>query len=109
MICQLYLIIIVFSEPFTERFGSLSSLYDNGRKFKAGGAFNTFNTATYAYFVQMNILDIFWELKHPTRKNMNKVVTISMVVAAVCYTLIGWTGYLTFTTSTGNLINNNNG
>ena len=57
----------------------------------------------------MNILDIFWELKHPTRKNMNKVVTISMVVAAVCYTLIGWTGYLTFATSTGNLTANNNG
>ena len=63
----MYLLTIVFTEPFTERFGSLSSLYEEGRKFKLGGALNTFNTATYAYFVQMNILDIFWELKSPTR------------------------------------------
>lgn len=105
----MYLITIVFTEPFTERFGKLSALYNEGRKFKVGGILNTFNTATYAYFVQMNILDIFWELKHPTRKNMNKVVTISMISAAVCYTLIGWTGYLTFTGSTNNLIGNDNG
>ena len=41
----------MFVEPFTGKFGALSSLYDNGRKFKVGGAFNTFDTATYAYFV----------------------------------------------------------
>jgi len=50
----------VFLEPFSGKFGKLSELYHEGRKFKMGGVFNTFNTATYAYFVQMNILDIFW-------------------------------------------------
>ena len=103
------MIIIVFVEPFTGRFGELKHLYDEGRKFKWGGVFNTFNTATYAYFVQMNILDVFWELRNPTRKAMNIVVTISMVAAAVCYTMAGWQGYLTFSTDLNELTGNNNG
>ena len=27
---------------------------------------------------------------------MNVVITISMIAAAVCYTMVGWQGYLTF-------------
>ena len=34
---------MVFAESFTRKFGALSSLYDNGRKFKVGGTFNTFD------------------------------------------------------------------
>ena len=27
---------------------------------------------------------------------MNVVITISMVAAGICYTMVGWQGYLTF-------------
>jgi len=100
-------VVAVALETFNAKICDWEGNMNDLEYFKIQGIFNTWSMSLFAYQCHSNIPDVFVELEKKSIKRMKKVLTYNNIICFVCYSTIGFFGYLTFANDPEQLENGN--
>jgi amino acid permease len=97
----IYLMIITIASTFDKTMSNYYFEYDKLKIVTWSGCLYTFPVFIFSFTTQINLLQCFQELEHPTLRRMHKVLAKQHFVCFSIYMFIGIFGYLSFPTDDG--------